>query len=115
MPSTQIPTVGRFANVQARDLMDDFRAAVPRQVLEILQTHYSGPTDCSGSSAMAQSIVSGITGQAAWDYALTVDENHLAAAVAALTPSYSDWELVSTESTADGWCFAFRFVPEAVR
>ena len=110
---TTVPTVGKFANVDARSLMDDYRRAVPRQVLEILLTHYCGPTDTEGSQAMAQSIVSGVTGAAAWDYGLTVAENHLAAAVAALTPSRSDWELVSSEPTADGWCFSFRFVSEA--
>ena len=110
---TTVPTVGKFASVDARSLMDDFRRATPRQAFEIIQTSYSGPTDLEGSSARAQSITSGITGQVAWDYALNADENHLAAAIDALTPSRSDWELVSRESTADGWCFAFRFVSEA--
>ena len=90
--------------------MDDFRRATPRQVLEIIRTHYVGPTDDTGSHTVAESIITNVSGEAAWDYALTQDENHLASAIAALTPSYSDWQLISRQSTDDGYAFAFAYV-----
>ena len=109
---TLVPTVGRYADVKPRDLMDDFRRATPRQVLEIIRTDYVGPTDDTGSHTVAESLITGITGEAAWDYALNQDENHLAAAVAALTPSICDWELISrqVQSTDTGYVFTFQYV-----
>nr|BDD44900.1 hypothetical protein 4 [bacterium] len=90
--------------------MDDFRQATSRQVLEIIETRYIGPTDDGGSRFSARSILSGIRGGAHYDYGLSVPENHLAAAIDSLTSSRTDWELISYQTTADddGYVFSFR-------
>ena len=115
MQSTQIPTVGRFNCPDAKTLMDEFRAAVPRQVLEIIETRYHGPTDTAGSCTSAVSLITSTAGQASWNYGLTQDENHLSAALEALCDSRSEWELISRQSTDDGYLFCFQYVSPEVR
>jgi hypothetical protein len=102
-------TVDCLTHVCPREMMREFAAATPRQVLNVIQTRYVPPTDTEGSRYSASSLTRpSDPATVGADYTLCSDENALAAALQLLIDqTISRWILVGRIGTEDGWIFVF--------
>lgn len=107
-----LPTVGKFASCDAAGMLHCLYRSGDELELEIFQTKYKAPTDMCGSYVDASSLCSHRTDEAAWDYGHSSEANHLAAVLVALETSSSEWELINSTPTNDGYLFVLRKVDE---
>jgi hypothetical protein len=97
--------IGQFSSVSADDLLSE--NILGCDDLEIVLTRYVGPTDENGSHVVARSICSDAWASEFWNYGRGTEANHLAAAVAALQCSRSQWRLIGRVDNGDGYCCVF--------
>ena len=80
LSTLEAPTISRHHATSAKEVMDHFRAH-HRKVLLTVNTQYLAPTDTDGSRYTATAAHNGQFAFTFANYALTVPENHLAAAM----------------------------------
>jgi len=100
-----------FSPAEAKEVMDFHRRATPRTLVTTVETLYVRPTSTTGAQFVASDMLTGDTSGTSYDYGLTTEENHLAAAIALISEwRVGDYQLIhySENHNGSGYVFTFR-------